>query len=100
MPTAVIQIGNSDDKLTQIWWNAFYEQVHEAVTGHGKLHFAGTSPAVSRYQNACWVTEISNQKKLHSLRAQLANLAHEFGQDSIALTVGDTTLLSPRKRRT
>lgn len=88
--TAVVQIGNSDDKLTQNRWAHFYagtkSLVHDFATA---VHFGGYSPGFSHWQNACWVFEVE-QHLLPDLREHLAEHAFRYDQDSIALTLGPT----------
>jgi hypothetical protein len=88
--TAVVQIGNSDDKLTQVEWYGFQRSTFAWVAQLAtQIHFNGTSPGVSMYQNACLVFEIETTK-LPALRASLADIADQYRQDSIALTLGPT----------
>lgn len=92
--TAVVQIGNSDDKLSQAEWSQYVADVdklvqHEAV----QVHFSGASPANAAWQNWCWVLE-ADSSALAGLRTWLPHYAREYRQDSIALTVGETVLVT------
>ena len=87
--TAVIQIGNSDDKLSQFEWSEFCADLGHIADGSEEIHYMGGSPSNAPWQNACWVISISTAA-LPDLRANLAGMAKDYGQESIALTVGDT----------
>jgi hypothetical protein len=94
--TVVIQIGNSDNKLTQNAWSRF---VYEMLTSCKKLsgnriHFHACSEGAKPWQNACWVLD-GNDIDLKELRADLARYARRYKQDSIALTIGTTELITP-----
>jgi len=92
--TAVVQIGNSDNKLTQQEWYGFQSSTFAwvcAVTS--QIHFSGASPSLSQYQNACLAFEIE-EDKLPALRASLAKVADHYRQDSIALTLGSTEFVA------
>lgn len=91
MKTYIVQIGNSDDKLKQNKWGTFCANLEKLITSYAKeTHFWGFSPGNSKWQNACIVFTLSNNKDLGLLKQDLATLAKEFKQDSIALTIGDT----------
>lgn len=90
--TAVVQIGNSDDKLTQKRWAAFIVETAEVITSHAQgVHFSGASMADAPWQNHAWVFEISARDlRLSALQYDLTELAYDYEQDSIALTTGVT----------
>lgn len=95
MTTITVQIGNSDDKLTQKEWSDFVAETGKAlITRTGLIHFHSCSHGGAQWQNAAWVATISSSP-LGYLRGDLAALAKKFRQDSIALTVGDTEFLKP-----
>lgn len=90
MKTITIQIGNTDDKLSQKQWAIFYAEVnHEVTQAKCQVHFAGPSPAQCPWQNACWVILIDGSEAL-TLRNALIPLRERFMQDSIAWTEGET----------
>lgn len=91
MKTVTIQIGNSDDRLTQKRWSEFCVWVGRAVGVFSEqVHFAGGSPVSSPWQNHCWVVEVADPQPL---RQELARLRLEYGQDSIAWTEGETEFI-------
>lgn len=95
MPTAVIIIGNSDDKLTQREWSQYVTDVTEFLTHDVvDVHFLGYSPSPAPWQNACWVVEISEESWLLAAKSGLRRIASVHRQDSIALIVGETEFLN------
>lgn len=94
MITVTIQIGNTDDKLSQAQWSRFVDEVrHWLERRSEQIHFAGCSPGGMPWQNACFVAEVDNQMML---RSQLRHFAAKYGQESIALTIGRTEFIRPR----
>lgn len=90
MSTAVVIIGNTDNKLTQQEWSRFYTSVDSALTGASvSMEFSGASHGAAPWQNACWVATLRRGVEM-DLRHALAQLAAQFEQDSIALLVGET----------
>lgn len=91
METITLQIGNTDDKLSQQAWADFYEEIDRAVCRYAlKLHFYGTPPAHAPRQNACWVFDIVAQDEL---RERVTFTRLKFGQDSVAWTRGRTEFI-------
>ena len=93
--TAVIQIGNSDDKLPQAMWCQFMHRLREYLEIHTALHFSGASFPDSPWQNACFVCLIHKDSP-DMLRKFLKDLCNEYQQDSIALTIGDTEFVGAK----
>lgn len=91
--TLVIQIGNSDDKLTQKEWHSF---VHEVVISVGmfasKIYFNGGSECSCPWQNHAWVLEVQ-PRNLERLRKRLLVIRQNFKQESIAWTEGETIFI-------
>lgn len=90
MKTITIQVGNSDDKLTQREWSDFLRAIAQAIETHApETHFFATSAGDRPWQNACWVIAATNEQAELILagvvRARLA-----YGQDSAAWTEGTT----------
>lgn len=79
-----ISIGNSDDKLSQVAWSNFCDDVHSEVECWSTvIHGRWFSAPDSAYQNACWCVELTNGEP-QTLKKALAELATRYGQDSIA----------------
>ena len=90
MTTITIQIGNSDDMLTQMDWARFYADTnHEITQSDARVHFGAPSPAQCPWQNACWVIEIAAEKA-EELKAALVMIRRKYSQQSIAWTEGQT----------
>ncbi len=88
--SAVIQIGNSDDKLTQKEWSDFVAAVRNVIGLLGTaIHFAAGAENSCPWQNYCFVIEIEAGAEAQ-LREQLAHVAGEYRQESIAVLLGKT----------
>ena len=93
MKTVTIQIGNSDDKLSQVRWSAFVNHTAQAISKHAdEVHFHGTSPGDAVWQNAAWVCEVK-ETELDALKARMTAVREEFEQTSIAWTEGVTSFI-------
>jgi hypothetical protein len=95
MITYVVQIGNSDNKLSQADWALFVNALKSLLSNLGvQIHFFGFSSPHAAWQNCCVVFEDPQHRDEpgfeQALREHLADLAHLFEQDSIALTCGQT----------
>lgn len=90
MITVVVQIGNSDDKLPQARWARFIYRVRSVCADAIAIHFSGGSHPDTIWQNYCIVGVASEQYWVDNLRNDLSKLATEFGQESIAMTIGTT----------
>lgn len=88
--TVCVQIGNSDDKLTQKEWHNFVLRINDILYQHeGERHFFGGPATWQLWQNTCWVSVVS-EEKLGSLLEHLEGAKAEYSQDSIAVLIGDT----------
>lgn len=101
--TIVIQIGNSDDGLSQRDWSLFVQELHAEFRSPAiDFHFFGFSPGAALWQNACLVFNVDAQALgyadfkayLNDLRYILSGLANKWDQDSIALLVGETEFIT------
>lgn len=91
--TVTIQIGNSDDKLSQRQWSNFVSDVDRAIfESPCDIHFSGFSQPNVEWQNACWVIEIL-PKDIDALRVDLTHWREKYDQDSLAFTVGETAFV-------
>jgi len=92
MKTVTIQIGNSDDKLTQKEWSSFCHLTHEAIFNIAhKVHFRGFADGDAPWQNACWVIEV-HPDYLRILFQEVGRVGRSFHQDAIAIAVGETRM--------
>ena len=93
MKTVTIQIGNSDDKLTQSEWSQYCDEVRDFVNRIAdEVHFEGYAPSDSKWQNAAFVCVISDEQVL-KLRGGVSNIRMAYRQDSVAWTEGVTQFI-------
>jgi hypothetical protein len=91
--TITIQIGNTDNKLSQSMWAHFCEAMKHAVRKHAQaVHFQGGSDWDAPWQNACWVAEVSVHHTA-ALEKELNTIRKAFQQDSAAITYGQTKFI-------
>lgn len=95
MKTVCVMIGNSDNKLSQREWSEFCKDLRSIM---GQLatetHFDATSEGSHPWQNLCVVAQIED---LDFLRLQLSHVAAAYGQDSVAILVGETQFVEANK---
>jgi len=93
MKTLTIQIGNSDDKLTQVRWSQFIFRVSALINVQAaRIHFFSPSPGDATWQNAAWVFEIE-AGMIPRLILELTEIRVEFDQTAIAITEGETIFI-------
>ena len=93
MITVSIQIGNSDNKLTQSEWGAFCNEVHALILAHeGQIHFSAPSVGWADWQNAAWVFVIDEEQAIY-LQRYLSVVRAKYKQDSLAWTQGETIFI-------
>lgn len=89
-----IQIGNSDNKLTQSQWCDFCNGVHKLILSNGgKIHFSAPSVGWKAWQNSCWVFELPDDILMLHLRMMLSDMKEKYNQESIAWFCGKLELL-------
>ena len=90
-----VQIGNSDDKLTQREWSQFIEEVRELILLDSTVIGEWFSAPDQPWQNVCWMYEIAERNRGADM-SHLRRLCAKYRQDSIAWTEAPRTLfLSP-----
>lgn len=96
--TITLQIGNSDDKLTQRKWSLFCEDITELISGYTKtIHFSAPSIGCMPWQNYCIVFNMDTRYYVETLKALISRMAKEYEQDSIAWTEGTTEFIEAYK---
>jgi len=91
--TVTIQLGNSDDRLTQAEWSDFVSTTSAVVSPYIlQRHFAGGSSWDAPWQNACLVCEVQESRRA-SLEQALVECRKRFKQQSVAVTWGWTKFL-------
>ena len=89
----VIQIGNSDDKLSQKSWAFFVSEVKFIVECHSSnIYFFGGSENYAQWQNLCIAFSIPKEE-LDLLKNKLTEKRKTFNQDSIAYLEGVTKFI-------
>lgn len=92
--TVTIQIGNSDNKLSQIQWAGFVAEIAGAITRWSdKQYFFGGPPNYISWQNVAWVVEVGTEYDRSGLKEHLTRIRKDFQQDSVAWTEGNTELI-------
>lgn len=91
--TAIVLIGNSDNKLTQKDWHYFVSDIRTIIwIFEEEIHFIGSTEPFSEYQSGCFVFEMEkDQLEEFKNRLTLVKLRHK--QNFIALIVGNTLLI-------
>lgn len=90
MKSVTIQIGNTDDKLTQKGWSKFVQETQCLVDDFSSdIFFCGFPPADKPWRNACWCFGI-NAPDVEAFKKALTRLRLKYNQDSAAVLVGDT----------
>ena len=91
--TVVIQIGNSDNKLTQNDWAHFVASIRDEISRSVyRIHFQGGSDWDAPWQNACWVCEV-RPEQVEPLREAILKTRMQYKQESIAFLVGKTEFI-------
>lgn len=90
MKTITIQIGNSDNKLTQQQWNLFVAAINNVISLWTKeVYFAGGPPSDAQWQNYCWVIDGDmSQHDEDIFKSLLAKRRAAFQQESLSYVVG------------
>jgi hypothetical protein len=88
--TICILIGNTDNKLGQGEWAHFCQYCRRAIEDIvSRVHFAGGPETSAPWQNYCWVCEI-DVMMTRELKSKIASVRKSYGQDSVAVLVGET----------
>ena len=91
--TVVIQIGNSDNNLTQGEWANFAASMHQTISHCVfRIHFKGGSDWDAPWQNACWVCEVAREA-VDKLKREVEACRKNYRQDSASMTFGETVFI-------
>lgn len=94
MKTYVIQIENSDNKLTQKDWAEYIIAAKLVVRGFSDaVHFIGYSSPTAELQNAAFVFSLMDSR-LAMFTIKLKELCMCYRQSSIAIMVGETKYIN------
>lgn len=93
--TITIQIGNSDDKLTQSRWASFCHEMYNTIINYvTQIHFSGCSQGDANWQNACWVIVCNlTTEAFEEFKTEISAVGKRFEQQSVAFTVGETEFI-------
>lgn len=98
MSIVYVAIGNSDDKLSQLRWAQFVDDVRRLIKRYSQVvHGDWRSNPDSPFQNACWCFEVDEKWGIAPLKNTLAKIAAEYEQDSIAWTEGLPEFIQARE---
>lgn len=82
--TICIEIGNTDNKLTQQEWAKFVNEIHSAIVRWcNEIHFSAPSVGWADWQNAAWIF-ICNKNMVKYLRADITEIRKKYNQESVA----------------
>lgn len=88
-----IQVGNSDNKLTQGDWANFVAGMRHAISCNVyRIHFQGGSDWDAPWQNCCWVCEV-NLDQIEPLKTVITTIRKQYKQDSAAVMFGRTEFI-------
>lgn len=87
MTTVALQIGNSDDKLTQKEWACFVLELRALVESTHQIHFWGASVNYEPWQNLCCICEVED-RILAVFLDTLTSIRARWKQDSVAVLIG------------
>jgi len=86
LKTIAVQIGNSDNKLTQSQWKDFCNEIHSVISIWGEqIHFSAPSVGWADWQNAAWIFNCK-EKFIDDLKQDIFVIRSKFMQKSIAWT--------------
>lgn len=90
---ATIQIGNSDDKLSQREWSLYVSSIDKAITAQAlTTHFFASSEGSKPWQNACWVAAV-REAEVEFLFDDLKKIRKKYKQHSVAVVLGDVRMI-------
>lgn len=94
MKTITLQIGNTDDKLSQQEWSSFVIEVSVIVEANAtNTHFFGAPSNWFLWQNVAWVIDFDNEEVERIFKNKLIGIRKKYKQDSVAWTEGDTQFI-------
>jgi len=93
--TLVVQIGNSDDKLSQKEWSLFVMEMNHFIEHYcGEVHFSGGSDCSKAWQNYCWVGVFDAvQNSIELIKLDIREMRLRYKQDSVAVVIGESLFL-------
>jgi hypothetical protein len=90
MKTVCLQVGNSDDKLSQADWSRFVSEIrYTVVEWITDIHFSGASYPTESWQNACFVWAVPDEN-IEKVKDAVKEIRQRYQQDSVAWLEGST----------
>jgi hypothetical protein len=87
--TITIQIGNSDDKLSQRNWAEFVDKINKVIEATAsEVYFFGAPHNYAQWQNAAWIFSC-DEEIVDVAKNKFIEIRKSFLQDSIAFTICD-----------
>lgn len=91
-----ISIGNTDDKLSQKQWHDYVNDVNGTIEMYAdKIHSYCFSLPNAPWQNCIWCCDFALAIDEKCCKEDLASLAGNYGQDSIAWGPSQTEFITP-----
>jgi len=92
LKTIALQIGNSDNKLTQVEWANFVIDIANLLEGDPttQIHFFGGPTTWECWQNVAWIFVTGNPMELCQ---EVKRIRTKYKQDSAAWTEGSTAFV-------
>ena len=95
--TITIQIGNTDNRLSQQEWDSFCNSIYRSIVHYtnnldNPIQFSAPSVGWANWQNAAWVFLCENSRS-GSLRKIITETRKNYKQDSVAWTEGKTSFI-------
>jgi hypothetical protein len=90
-----LQIGNSDNKLTQQEWSKIIKEIENLLTiYHAQRYFTGGSDCKEAWQNYCWCFDLEGSEFLiKAFKEQLRRCRERYLQDSVAILQGTSEFI-------
>ena len=89
-----VQIGNTDDKLTQREWSQFFHRVDGVIRDAAhNVYFSGHALPAAPWQNGCWCFDVNSKITRLYLERVILTIAKNYRQESVAWTEGETDFL-------
>lgn len=93
MRTVCIQIGNSDNKLSQKQWADFCTDVYKNINlVCNEIFFSAPSVGWADWQNAAFIFSI-DEEFISELKTQIEHIRKGYLQDSVAWLEGETVFI-------
>lgn len=84
MKTIIVQIGNTDNKLSQQDWAKFCNEIHLGIMSlSGEIHFSAPSVGWADWQNSAWIFSVEDHI-VEFIKLSFISIRKKYLQDSLA----------------